>query len=48
MNDILDQKLEVISDNINILANIALKYRTIMNAYLGIVEGEGEGDEDVE
>ena len=48
VNEILDQKLQVVSDNIEILANIALKYRAIMNAYLGIVEGEGSGDEDEE
>jgi hypothetical protein len=48
VNEIIDQKLQVVSDNLEILATIAFKYRAIMNAYLGIVEGEGEGDEDVE
>ena len=48
MNEIIDQKLQVVSDNIEILATIAFKYRAIMNAYLGIVEGEGSGDEDEE
>jgi hypothetical protein len=45
VNEILDQKIQVISDNLQILATIAFKYRTIMNAYLGIVDEEVNNDE---
>ena len=55
MNEILDQKIAVLSEEVTIKAAIALKYKEIMNAYLGItdeeeVEGEttpldGEGDD---
>ena len=48
VNEIIDQKLQVVSDNLEILGTIAFKYRAIMNAYLGIVEGESKDDEDEE
>ena len=38
VNQILDEKIEVISNNIKILAAIAVQYKDIMNTYLGIVE----------
>ena len=38
VNEILDQKIAVISDNIQILVAISAQYRAIMNAYLGIVD----------
>ena len=38
VNQILDEKIQVISDNIKILAAIAVQYKDIMNAYLGISE----------
>ena len=58
VNEIIDQKIAVISDNIQIMVAIAAEYRGIMNAYLGItdeedvegetgpLDGEGEGDDE--
>ena len=58
MNEILDQKIAVLSEEVAIKAAIALKYKEIMNAYLGItdeedvegetgpLDGEGEGDDE--
>ena len=38
VNQILDEKIETISNNIKILAAVAQQYKAIMNAYLGIDE----------
>ena len=38
VNEILDQKIAVISDNIQILVAISAEYKAIMNGYLGIVD----------
>ena len=38
VNQILDEKIQTISDNIKILNAISAQYKAIMNAYLGIVE----------
>jgi hypothetical protein len=58
VNEILDQKIEVLSEEVAIKAAIALKYKALMNAYLGIddeeeaegetgpLDGEGEGDDE--
>jgi len=44
VNEIIDQKIQVVSDNIQILAAIAVKYRAIMDGYLGIDETTGPVD----
>ena len=56
VNEILDQKIAVLSEEVAIKAALAAQYKEIMNAYLGItdeeeVEGEttpqdGEGDDE--
>jgi len=38
VNQILDEKIQTISDNIKILTAISAQYKAIMNAYLGIEE----------
>ena len=47
VNEIIDEAIEVLSERIEIMNAIALKYKAIMNAYLGIVE-EGVDAEPVE
>ena len=58
VNEILDQKIAVLSEEVAIKAALAAQYREIMNAYLGItdeedvegetgpLDGEGEGDDE--
>ena len=40
VNQILDEKIQTISDNIQILVAISAQYKAIMNAYLGVNEDE--------